>query len=91
MDFGDALRALKDGKRVGRMSWPETSWLVLVPGSNITVDADRPLGKAAPHLVGGPISYRPHIDKVREGDGMEPWCPSQNALLADDWEVRLWA
>lgn len=90
MDFGDALRALKAGKRVGRASWQETTWLVLVPGSNITVDADRPLGQAAPHLVGGPVAYRPHIDKMREGDGMEPWIPSQAALLAEDWEVRFW-
>lgn len=87
MDFGDALRALKDGKRVARRWWGNPTWLVLVPGSNITVEADRPLGRAAPYLVGGPVAYRPHIDKMREGEGMEPWIPTHEALLADDWEI----
>lgn len=88
MDFGEALRALKDGKRVARRWWGNSVWLVLVPGSTIIVDADRPLGQAAPHLVGQRVEYQPHIDKVREGDGMEPWVPTHGALLADDWEVR---
>lgn len=90
MDFGEALKALKDGRRVARTGWPEATWLVLVPGSNIVVDENRPLGRAAPHLVGGPVAYRPHIDKMREGEGMEPWIPTHGALLAEDWEVRFW-
>lgn len=90
MDIGGALAALKEGKRVARRSWPETTWLVLVPGSTITVAADRPLGVAAPHLVGQSTTYRPHVDKMRAGHGLEPWTPSQDALLADDWEVRFW-
>lgn len=87
MDFGDALRALKDGKRVARRGWPDTMWLILVPGSTILVDADRPLGRAAAHLVGGPVAYGAHIDKVREGEGMEPWVPTHGAVLAEDWRL----
>lgn len=63
MDFGEALAALKAGKRVTRSGWNGAGqWLVLVPGSTITVDAERPLGKAAPELVGQAVSYSPHID-----------------------------
>lgn len=91
MDFGGALQALKAGKRVGRVEWPDSTWLVLVPGSTIVVDGDRPLGQAAPHLVGHAVGYQPHIDKVRTDGAMEPWVPTHTALLAGDWEIRFWA
>lgn len=79
---------LKAGRAVARQGWPDDTWLVLVPGSNITVDAERPLGRALPELVGGPMNYRSHIDKVRAGAGMEPWVPTHEALLAEDWLIH---
>lgn len=85
MDFGDALRALKDGHSVARSGWGWGVCLVLVPGSTVTVDADRPLGKAKPRLVGEPMEYQPHIDKLRNNSRMEPWTPTHEALLATDW------
>lgn len=87
MDFGDALRALRDGKRVARLGWPDAMWLVLIPGSTFMVTADRPLGQGAPHLVGARATYQPHIDKMRP-EGLGPWAPTHAALLATDWEVR---
>lgn len=86
MDFSDALRALKGGEIIRRKEWAPDVGLILVPGSTITVASDRPLGLALPELVGEPVEYRPHIDKVRRG-WLEPWSPTDSALLADDWEV----
>lgn len=88
MDFGDALKALRDGKRVALPGGRTDVWLVLVPGSVITVAPDRPLGTAAPELVGQQVAYSAHID-IRCADGtIAPWGgPSTANLFSDDWQV----
>lgn len=85
MTFGEALAALKSGQRVTRHDWPTGVWLVLVPGSTITVSEGRPLGDAAPELVGEQIQYQPHIDKMGYDGEIGPWYPTLAALLAEDW------
>jgi hypothetical protein len=87
-DFSTALRLLREGKRISRLGWNgKGMWLVLVPGSTITVSAGRPLGDAAPELVGEQIAYRPHID-IKTVDGeIVPWVASQSDLLAYDWVI----
>lgn len=88
MDFGQALSALKDGRRVSRAGWNGNGmWLALVPGSTITVAADRPLGSAAPELVGQAAEYRAHIDLKTVDGEIVPWVASQTDLLAEDWAV----
>ncbi|WP_412804987.1 DUF2829 domain-containing protein [Nocardia sp. SC052] len=87
MDFGQALAVLRDGGRVARAGWNgKGMWLVLVPGSTFTVEADRTLGQAAPDLVGQTVNYRPHIDMKTVDGEIVPWVASQTDLLADDWE-----
>jgi hypothetical protein len=86
MNFGSALEYLKVGERVTRDGWNgKGMWLVLVPGSTITVAADRPLGQVAPELVGSRLEYRPHIDMKTVDGHLVPWVASQSDLLADDW------
>jgi hypothetical protein len=88
MNFGDALAALKSGGKVTRDGWNgKGMWLVLVPGSRITVAADRPLGKVAPELVGEELDYRPHIDMKTVDGQIVPWVASQSDLLAGDWRT----
>lgn len=86
LNFGQALAALQAGRRVTRESWgnPDT-WLIIVPGSIIPVSAGRPLGIAAPDLIGSQLEYRAHIDKRNADGSIGPWNPSTCALLADDW------
>jgi hypothetical protein len=88
MNFGEALDALLRGLRVARSGWNGRGmWLVLVPGSTITVSEGRPLGDAAPELVGQQVQYQPHVD-MRTADGsIVPWLASQSDLLATDWFV----
>lgn len=88
MDFGEALDMLRGGRRVERLGWNgKGMFLVLVPGSQIEVTADRPLGKAAPEMVGRTIGYHPHIDMVTAQGTMVPWLASQTDILAGDWRV----
>lgn len=91
MDFGKALAELKRGQRVMRETerWRGRE-LLLVPGSEITIAADRPLGRAMPAVVGESASYAPHIDLCTWWGGkatLSPWAATDEDLLAEDWIV----
>lgn len=88
VSFTEAFPALYEGKAIRRRSWPEEAWLVLVPGSRITVEQDRPLGHALPYLAGRTLTYASHIDMVTEDHKVTPWAPTQADLLATDWAIR---
>lgn len=84
-DFGLAIVAMKQGKRVAREGWFEGVFLVLVPGSKgLTVDEGRPLAKAGVP-VGTKFDYRLHIDVFSLENSFCPWNPTQADMLADDW------
>lgn len=77
MNFGDAILALKDGKKVARATWDHTNtWLFLVPqGSTLAT----PTAKAqilaqfiAMKTANGPIV---------------PWVASHYDMLAENWET----
>ena len=88
MTFGQALTALKRGKRVCRSGWNgKHMFLLLVPGSKIIPTLDRPLGKAAPELIGTEVTYQPHIDMFTAQKTLVPWLASQSDVLAEDWEI----
>lgn len=89
MDIGHAANALKLGKRVARNCWPLGQWIVVVPGSTFPVTADRPVGIAAPELIGDTVKYRTHIDmhSARGGNSLGPWHPHGDDILADDWQI----
>jgi len=88
MNFGQAIEALKQGKRVSRSGWNgKGMFLILIPGSKIPVSADRPLGQAAPELVGKTIDYQPHIDMWTAQETLVPWLASQSDVLAEDWGI----
>lgn len=85
-DFGGALKALREGKRVARVGWNgKGMYLVLIPGSTITVSADRPIGAACPNLVGQVVGYHAHIDMKTAQGYFVPWLASQADMLAHDW------
>lgn len=85
MDFGKALNALKEGKRVARSGWNgKGMFLFLVAGSNFTVNRE-PLASIVG--MGAEITYRPHID-MKDAEGkVVPWLASQTDMLAEDWDV----
>lgn len=88
MNFAAAIDSLHAGHRLTRAGWNGAGmWVFRVPGSTITVEAGRPLGKAAPELVGRTVEYRPHFDMFTADGQIVPWVASQSDLDAADWEI----
>lgn len=92
MDFGDALRELKAGKRVARAGWNgKRMWIALTPGSVIGVEMARNGAAqivAAEQDAGTYITIGSHIDmKAADGSIVIGWLASQTDMLADDWTV----
>jgi len=83
MTFGEALSALKAGKRVAREGWNgKGMFLFLVPGSTFTVNRAPLLGI---YPEGTVINYHAHIDMKTAQDTVVPWLASQTDVLAEDW------
>ena len=85
MDFGQALTALKAGKKVARSGWNgKGMFLFLVPGSQFAVNRP-PLNTIYPE--GTIIDYHAHIDMKTAQGYIVPWLASQSDVLAEDWEI----
>jgi hypothetical protein len=90
MDFGDALRALKAGKKVARAGWNgKGMWLIHVPGTAAVQPRE-----GSPYALAGieVCDILPHIDMwTVNADGrramLPGWLASQSDMLADDWTV----
>lgn len=85
MNFGDALKHIKDGAKVSRAGWNGKGMFVfLVPGSEFKVSRAPLLGI---YPMGTEIRYHSHID-MKTADGfIVPWLASQTDILAEDWGV----
>lgn len=90
MDFGQAIQALRAGKKVARAGWNGRGmWLVLVPG---TLNVEPKEG--SPYRNAGITSCEilPHIDMwTTNSEGrramLPGWVASQTDMLAQDWAV----
>lgn len=85
LDFGDAIKAMKDGKKVARKNWNgKGMFLYYVPAGSYA-----PYTKIAETLVGedGKVQYAPYIAMKTAQGYVVPWLASQTDILATDWEV----
>ena len=83
--FGDALEAVKQGKRAARIGWNgKGMFIFLVPGSTFKVNRPPLLGI---YSEGTEIKYHAHVDMKTADGQVVPWLASQTDLLADDWMV----
>lgn len=83
MDFSDALRLIKEGKRVQRAGWNgKNMFIFLVPGSTFKVNRE-PLMSILGE--GTEVSYHGHIDMRCVNGQIVPWLCSQTDMLAEDW------
>ena len=83
MNLGQALEALKNGRRVQRAGWNgKGMFLFLVPGSRFTVSRAPLLGI---YPEGTAIDYHAHVDMRTATGEIVPWLCSQTDMLAEDW------
>lgn len=84
MDFGDAVRALKAGKRVARSGWNgKGMFIFLVNGSTFTVNREPLLSILG---EGTQVQYHAHIDMKTAQGYIVPWLASQADMLSEDWQ-----
>ena len=101
MDFGDAIRAMKNGQKVAREGWNgKNMWVALTPGSTFPAQHAKP-GHAVAHRAvefesdqvssgGEHVVLLPHIDmRAADGSMVVGWLASQTDMLAEDWQIIL--
>lgn len=85
LTFGEAIEALKEGKKVTRKGWNGPGmFLYLVPGSTFKVNREPLLSI---YDEGTEINYRPHIDLKTADGSIATWSPSGSDALAEDWKI----
>lgn len=89
MCIGEAVDALRDGKKVTRKGWNgRDMWLSLTPGntipaSNFWSDNNREFAKNN----GGSAEVLPYVTMKTVDGKIVPWLCSQTDLLATDWMI----
>lgn len=90
LDFGGAIKALKEGKRVAREGWNgKGMWLWLKQGTMIKAEwcKDEAL-KAITEKNGGEIEGLGTICmKTADNKVLTGWLASQTDILSEDWVV----
>nr|DAK36836.1 MAG TPA: Protein of unknown function (DUF2829) [Caudoviricetes sp.] len=94
MNFGQAIEALKNGKKVARVGWNgKGMFIYMTTGSVVHLDEMKP--ETANHLRSfckdkgmDEIEICPHIDmKTADNKLAIGWLASQTDMLAEDWNV----
>lgn len=85
LDFGEAIEALKEGKKVARKGWNGNGmFCFLVAGSTFQVNC-APLNKF--YEEGTEVNYHAHIDMKTVEGTIIPWTASQSDILSEDWMI----
>ena len=95
MDFGEALRELKNGRKLARKGWNgyrKGMYIYLVDGQDVPVYKwiERTPAQATTitERMNNVVKILPHIDMVTAtGERVIGWLASQTDMLSDDWEV----
>jgi len=94
MNFGQAIEALKEGKKVSRDGWNgKGMWLYLVPANGYPAQTDaakeywRGKGGNTQDAPVPVVPYGPYIAMKTAQENVVPWLASQTDVLAEDWGV----
>lgn len=93
LDFGDAIRHLKEGRRVARAGWNgKGMWLYLNLGSHDKAEQHALIDGVPRALFSlgheGTVTRLPNINmRAASGATVTGWLASQTDMLAEDWVV----
>lgn len=84
LNFGEALAAAKQGKRIARSGWNGAGMFAyIVPASSYPATTE----VAKKYFEGKPVPYRAYWAlKTAQGD-IATWAPSGSDTLAEDWMI----
>lgn len=87
MNIGEAVQAMKSGKRVTRPGWNgKGMYLAYQPGYPEGIPINANTAKATGQPQGTVLKFLPYV-MMRTADGsFVPWLCSQTDLLAEDWQ-----
>lgn len=88
MNFGQAIEALKQGKRVARTGWNgKGMFVVYQKGYPKGIPCNKQTAEAFGYNEGDLFICRPYL-QMRCADGThQMWLASQSDILSDDWEA----
>lgn len=90
MNFGLAIEALKQGKRVARAGWNgKGMWLMFIRGRAVQIHHQQfvPINEHDHEWRDRVPKQLPWIGMKTADNGFVPWLASQTDMLADDWGV----
>ena len=90
MDFGKAIVALKEGKKVARKGWNgKDMYLWLMPATSVKAEwCKEPHLKALAEQNGGEIDALGTIRMLTADKKiLTGWLASQTDILSEDWEI----
>lgn len=83
MNFGEALEALKSGKKVERSGWDgKGMYVYYVPAASYVSVTD-----IAKSQFGSTTPYRAYLAMKTVNDEVVPWVISQSDALEEDWQI----
>lgn len=81
LSFGNAIEALKEGKKVARAGWNgKGMFLYYVPENSYPAQTE-----AARQTFGNMVPYGAYIAMKTAQNNVVPWLASQTDVLAEDW------
>lgn len=90
MDFGDAIRAMKQGKKIARRGWNgKGMYLWLLPAASVKAEWCRePHLKTLAEQNGGEVECLGSVRmKTADGKVLTGWLASQTDMLSEDWVI----
>lgn len=85
MDFGAALVALKQGKKVWRGGWNGRGMFVyMVPANSYPATT----AVAKEHFGGQLVPYNAYLAIKNVNGTVSTWVPSVNDVLSEDWSAE---
>lgn len=90
LSFGQAIEALRAGKKVARKGWNGKDMFLTLQNGTI-VDGDNMRNDNARNYYAGHLcTIAPHIDmKAADGTYVVGWLASQTDMLSKDWYIVL--
>lgn len=83
LDFGTALKAMKQGECISRKGWNGSNMFVYyVPANNYKAQTE-----VAKKAFGENVPYRPYMALKTAQDDIATWHPSGSDALAEDWQI----